>query len=155
MYKDAKSRVEDVKSTAWSFAVVGVLGLVFLILLDLDVLPFHLMTHMKILMSVVMGLVFSIFLVIGIVSFFSLKKVAQNADSPANREKEIMEWFLQNYAEALRNYRTADMDPSEPESLYYPRYEKMCELIREQFGPLPSDFREHIVEALYEQIFAE
>lgn len=155
MYIDPKTKVEDNRSTAWSFSLVGGLGIICLILFQLDILPFQVADYQKIIITVVMGILFLVFLYIGISSFLSMKKIQESADLETSLDKEIMDWFLETYEDAMKSFKTEDMDLESPETLYYPRYDKISELILEKYPSISEEFKDHIVEQLYASIFPE
>lgn len=154
MYKDAKTKIEDVKSTAWSFTIVAVIGFVLLLSLDFDLLPFTISQEQKPLMSVVMGLVFLVFLIVGLKSFISLKAVSQNALEEEALEKQIYDWFLETYGEEMRSYKSSAFE-EEADFSYYPRTEKMEQLIISEYPSVKEDMKEHLIERLYSELFPE
>ncbi len=153
MYVDHRSKLEDTKSTGYSFTLVGGAGLLLLVLIDTNVISLSIQPYMKIILSVVMGILFLIFLAIGIHSFLSLGRIRREAGEQENEEKEFSEWFLENHKKEIIAYRTADMDENAPDTLYYPRYEKMNELLSDKYPDLSDDSRDHLIESLYEKIF--
>jgi hypothetical protein len=155
MYMNPDAKVEDNRSTAWSFTIVSVLGIVVLVLLDLDRLPFVVAVEQKVVLSAVMGCLFLIFLVIGIRSFLSIRQLEAAAQEENSLEKEITEWFLKEHAADMRDFSTEAVNPESPEELYYPRYERMSELILAQYPGISEDFKDHVIEELYAAVFPE
>lgn len=184
MYIDPEARLEDNRSTAWSFTLVSAAGIILLILLDLGILPVAVADFQKVILTVVMGILFLIFLVIGIQSFLSMNKLKDMARKESSLDKEITEWFLKEYdamaiqnalimdepADELEAYITPDAKdaksdesgisedgeaPEEPEALYYPRYRKMSALILAKYPGISEEFKDHIIEELYTRLFAD
>ena len=91
IYINEKERYNDVKSTGYSFTIISVIGFILLILMWTNTLPINIDITNKIMTSVVMGILFTIFLIIGIKSFLSLKKIQESAD---NQEKTLLPGFL-------------------------------------------------------------
>jgi hypothetical protein len=162
---DPDARLEDNRSTAWSFTLVSVIGIILLVLLDLDVLPVTVADFQKIILSVVMGILFLIFFCVGIHSFLSMKQLKASAQQENSLEKEITEWFLREYADLMKNTPAEEPDgeecdaeseeSDEPEALYYPRTQKMSGLIQAQYPGISDEFRDHIIEELYTTLFPE
>ena len=73
-YRSKASQTEDMKSTAYTFTGVGIIGLVLLVLFFCGVLPIHITGAARILTGLVMGIMFVIFLWIGIRSFGQIKQ---------------------------------------------------------------------------------
>lgn len=151
-YVSKKTQKEDMKSTAYTFTIVGFLGFAVLALLELDVLPISLAGHMKWMLGIVLGVMFLIFFFIGL-KYFKLLKEMGNADEEEQKLfKEITEWFVSNYSA-----KVIDSDlPAEfsEEQLYFGRYESMSKIISEKYSELEESFLDYIIEALYPEIFS-
>jgi hypothetical protein len=157
MYIDPEARVDDNRSTAWSFTLVSILGIILLILLDLDILPVSIADFQKIILSVVMGILFLIFLCIGIHSFLTMKQLRSFASKETSLDKEITEWFLKEYTEYMREYsvEASEDETMDAEELYYPRSNRMSELILAEYPGISEEFKDHIIEELYCDLFPE
>lgn len=153
MYQNAKDKYEDMKSTAYSFTLVGLLGGVLLVLLDLDLLPFHLMSYMKVMMSVVMGILFFIFLLVGLKAFVSLKNVKKTGEETEKLQEEILKYFNDNCRDSLLSLGAAGMD--EKEELYFARSEYIEKCLLSAYPNLKEDMLEHLVEEIYSSSFSE
>lgn len=151
-YVSKKDKKEDMKSTAYTFTIVGFLGMVFLVLFELDLLPFQVSTYMKVMMGVVMGAMFLIFFIIGIRYFKALKQADSDADEEENTYNTVMNWFREHHPADLINDRV-DMTESD-EQLYFARYEIMSHLISEKFPDLDETFLDHMVETLYNEYYS-
>lgn len=55
IYVNKEAAYEDAKSTASTFLIIGILGIIALILIGLDIIPLSMETYTKVLMFVVMG----------------------------------------------------------------------------------------------------
>lgn len=150
-YVSKKLKIEDIKSTAYSFTLVGIAGIIIVILFAAGVLPLHTAGYMKVIISVVMGALFAIFLYIGIRSFGQIKTVTAEADSEESLLSEALEWFRTNYD---RTALDADLDTDEPEeTLYFSRYEKMRTLFLLKYPDIEETLLDHMIETLYSEIF--
>ena len=152
IYVDQKTKLADMKSTAWSFLVIGVLGLILLVLLWLGVLPVSLVPETKVILTVVMGALFLFFTGTGIQSFCSLKKLKAAAEEETDTYSKITAWFLLNHAEQVKAY---EFEEKRPELLYFPRYQMITTIISSEYPDLPEEFLDHIAEDLYAKIFPE
>ena len=108
--------------------------------------------YMKIMMSVVFGVMCVIFFVIGITSLRQVKTLEAQAITEGSLEKEIHDWFMDSFAKQLRE-NFADEDDLSKEDLYFKRYEKMSAYIGEKYPDLNELFLDHMVEQLYAEIF--
>jgi hypothetical protein len=148
MYVNPDTKVEDYRSTAWSFTIVGAAGLVF----NFGILPIAFSGVQNVMMTIVTGIMFLILLLIGIGSFLSLKRLSAAAKAENSLDAEIKEWFLGEYTESMKDDSAED---ETDEELYYPRYRKMSELILAKYPGLSEDFLDHVIEELYSELFPE
>lgn len=158
IYVDQNTRLEDMKSTAWSFSIVGIAGIVFLILLWMGMLPIQIVQDTKIILTVVMGILFAFFLFVGIHAFASLNRLKASASNEKNTYDTIVSWFMDSYAEALQKKKfdeTESEDINSGELLYFPRYQEISTIIASEYPDLSEEFLDHIVEDLYAKIFPE
>lgn len=150
-YVSKASKKEDMTSTAYTFTLIGVGGLILLLLLAVDVLPVHIPQTTKITMYFVMGVMFLIFLFIGIRSFRQIKSLADAAEQEDALFSEITRWFLESYhGEDID--RNVDKTQEE-ELLYFARYDVMKRLILEKYPDLEESLLDHMIETLYAELF--
>ena len=93
IYVDEQKRYEDTKATGQCFTAVGAIGLIAIVLLDTGVIKLAALDSVnKLMVSIVMGLVFLIFFIIGIKSFMELRDISKKIDRNNSLEEEIMEY---------------------------------------------------------------
>lgn len=147
-----RTKQEDLRSTAYSFVLVSILGAVLLILFAVGIIPLNMTGYMKVLSCSVMGIVFLLFFIIGIRSFIQLKSVKKEVLEEERYFKTITEWF-----KGANSADRADwgIDGNQPkEQLYFARYEKMKQLVEEKYPSLDEAFLDHIIESLYDELFS-
>lgn len=150
-YISKRAKTEDMKSTAYTFTLVGALGIIFLILFATGVLPLRTAEYMKIMICVVMGAMFAIFFFIGVRSFRQLKGLKDGADAEEQLLTEVVKWFAAAHtAEEVDS--AVDIGLSE-ETLYFARYEVMNRWISEKYPDLEEAFLDHVIETLYSEMF--
>ena len=150
-YISKKAKTEDMKSTAYTFTILSVLGIVFLLLFATGNLPLQTAQYTKIMICVVMGTMFLIFFVIGIRSFGQIKKLVTDADDEESLLAESLEWFRSSYQSADID---SGLDTSQPaEMLYFARYEVMQRLLTEKYPDMEETLLDHIIEILYSELF--
>lgn len=79
VYQDKKAKAEDYKSSAYTLLLIGVLGIVVFILMEAGVLPFQIAGSNKYITYGVMGTMFVVFIVMGVLSLRSSKKYTEEA----------------------------------------------------------------------------
>ena len=150
-YRSKASQTEDMKSTAYTFTGVGIIGLVLLVLFFFGVLPIHITGAARILTGLVMGIMFVIFLWIGIRSFGQIKQLKEATATEDTLQDEILKWFLDTYHADVID-QSVDTDQPE-EALYFSRYEVMQKLLLHQYPSLTESFTDHMIELLYAELF--
>ena len=143
IYINEKERYNDVKSTGYSFTIISVIGFILLILMWTNTLPINIDITNKIMTSVVMGILFTIFLIIGIKSFLSLKKIQESADKQEKTNSNIITWFFDNIDAA---FDTAS------EENYFETYNTISEILTSQFPTLREEELDYITEAIISKI---
>lgn len=143
IYINEKERYNDVKSTGYSFTIISVIGFILLILMWTNTLPINIDITNKIMTSVVMGILFTIFLIIGIKSFLSLKKIQESADNQEKTNSNIITWFFDNIDAA---FDTAS------EENYFDTYNTISEILTSQFPTLREEELDYITEAIISKI---
>ena len=143
IYINEKERYNEVKSTGYSFTIISVIGFILLILMWTNTLPINIDITNKIMTSVVMGILFTIFLIIGIKSFLSLKKIQESADNQEKTNSNIITWFFDNIDAA---FDTAS------EENYFDTYNTISEILTSQFPTLREEELDYITEAIISKI---
>ena len=151
-YVKKEAAYEEAKSTASTFLIIGAVGIIALILVGFDIIPLSMETYTKILMLIVMGALFILFLIVGIIyqrRLTSLKtEICQEEDLTA----KISDWFFGNFtAEKIDNQ--LDPLPEGEEALYFARYEIMAEALKNQFSNLNEGFADQMLEEFYGRLF--
>lgn len=153
-YVKKDAAYEDTKSTAFTFLVVGLAGLLAIVLIALDVIHLNMESYMRILMFSVMGLLFVIFLVIGMRYQLLLKSLRQEIQEETVMTDEILKWFLDDYSSSAIDQKLADPSLRE-EPLYFARYEMIEQLILSKYPSLNPSFADHLSEEVYGLLYGE
>ena len=102
VYQDSAKQAEENRSSGYMLIVVGGIGLVAvgLILVDIIRLPAAMLN--KYMVCIVMGVLFALFFVMGILSIKSSKSLEKKAESESSLTKEIRNWGMENMTAAKR-----------------------------------------------------
>lgn len=94
VYVDKKYKADEYKTSAYTLFFVGILGIVFLVCMGFDLLPiFNLGTSTKIMMYVVLGTLFVVFLGFGIYSMKAYKKILAESLEEESLIKKVEEYL--------------------------------------------------------------
>ena len=154
-YIDKRSQYEEMKSSAYTFLFVGVLGILAMILIALDIIPLHMAAYMRVIMAIVMGGLFLFFLFIGVQSFRKMKGLSGEADSEETLTNEILTSFLDGHTAASIDASISDAGAMENEQLYFYRYEQIKRILSEDHPGLAEDYTEDLIEKIYTSLFPD
>lgn len=151
-YVKKEAAYEDAKSTASTFLIIGVLGIIALILIGLDIIPLSMETYTKILMLIVMGALFVVFLIVGIVYQTRLTSMKTEIQKEENLTQTVSDWFYENFTKESIDSRLEEI-PEGEEALYFARYEIMAEALKSRFPDLNESFADEMLEEFYGKLF--
>ena len=145
-------KYDDIMSSSYTLILVGIVGIIFMILVWMKIIPLPISSETSWLFNSVMGGVFIIFIIAGIVSFMHAKQVKIEADAEDKLIEELLSWADENiHAENIDE----DIDTTQPmELLYFNRADKIRDLLMHQFEnadeALIYEYTEQIYQKLYE-----
>lgn len=152
-YTSNAKKAEDNKSAAYALLGVGVLGIVFVVLGFLDVLPFH--PGNRYLLYGVLGAMFALFFVMGCISLKNAKGFEKKAITENTLTDTIKEWCVANLTKDVIDSSFQTAGKSE-EELYFYRASFMKKRLNTQFMNLDQAFIENFIDdVLYDLVFGE
>ena len=105
--------------------------------------------------SGVMGSLFLLFFVMGIVSLRNSKILDKKAKKENNLTQEIRKWCLENILKESVDEKLF-LDGDTPEELkYFPRFELMKAMVKRQFLNLDEAYLDRLMDELYPEIFED
>lgn len=153
LYQDSSQRADENRSSAWVLLIVGVLGLAVVVLGILGILPLKLGNPY--LFYGVMGAVFVLFVVAGVVSMKNAKIFAGKAESENSLRSTMLDWCRQNFDGQAIDREIGIGDDSE-EVRYFNRTAYLREKLNHQFVNLDQDFLEQFIDdQVYGMVFDE
>ena len=150
LYVESSKKAQEFKSGGLSLLCVGGLGLIFVLLVLFNIIPLSMNLFSKYLIIGVMGSMFILFIVMGLLSVKSYKKFEIKASEENQLTQKLTAWCHEN----LKKERIdEDIDATSDELLYFHRSEKMKELISNKFLNLDAAFLDSFVDDIYPEIF--
>lgn len=153
VYQAASKRAEEYKSGAVTLLFTGVVGFVLLILLLTGIIPLNLAVTTKYLAGIVMGALFLVFIIMGILSFRSYKELEGKAVKENNLKEELLRWCHENMTTDSIDREFSFSDSDSEEMKYFKRSAKMKKMITENFLHLEEGYLDSFVDELYPDIF--
>lgn len=153
IYQKSSEKAEDFKSSAYVLLLVGIGGMVLLVLIVAGLLPISLDGWNRYLTGGVMGTMFLLFIIMGILSLRSSKTLLGKAVREDELTREILNWCRKNLtAEVVDGILTEELNLPE-EAKYFKRALYMKERISHQFLNLDENYLEQLVDDYYQEIY--
>ncbi|TCT16721.1 hypothetical protein EDC18_10116 [Natranaerovirga pectinivora] len=152
VYEDKNKKVEDLKSSAFAFITVGILGMIFVGLVMLDYISLNMDPTYKNIFFAFFFLVMCVFIGVGIMSYVKVKEAKKTALDFQSEVEAIKSWILSNISFAQMEESIED-ESSDEELKYFNRAEYIKERINSQFNDLDETIVDGIVDDLYDEIF--
>lgn len=157
IYQKSSEKADEFRSSAYVLIIVGVLGFIGLVFLDFGLLPIKLAAFNRYLINGVMGAMFLLFLVMGVLSMRSSRQLSVKAKKEDELTKEILNWCQENLtAEKMDEilFTTEAERNMNEEAKYFKRAEWMQMRITEQFVNLDEAYVEQLVDDYYHKVFS-
>ncbi|MCM1173887.1 MAG: hypothetical protein NC341_02420 [Blautia sp.] len=153
-YQDSAQKAEDNKSSAYILLVIGAAGLIAVALVLSGVIPLYQNAGAaRYFVCGVMGALFVIFLILGMISMKNFRKLSADAASEKALVEQIRKWCEENLgAKQIDEGLFGDGELSE-EQKYFMRTDKMKQAIEDKFMNLEEAFLDHFIDAYYQEIF--
>ncbi len=154
VYVNNEEKAEENRTSAYTLLLVGGVGLILVILVFMDVIDLHMAMTNKYMFTGVMGVLFLLFIVMGIVSMKNSKILKKKAAKENNLTSEIKKWCLENMKKEQVDEQLEIR--SQPDELkYFQRFDYMNKAIRNQFMNLDEGYLDRLIEEVYAEIFEE
>lgn len=154
LYINNEERAEENRTSAYTLLVVGGVGLVLIILFFTDVINLHLTLISKYMITGVMGVLFILFIIMGIVSMKNSRILKKKASKENMLTMEIRKWCKENLNKEQVDAQLECSD--QPEELkYFQRFDYMKKAIQNQFMNLDEAYLDRLIEEAYPEIFEE
>lgn len=146
-YVSAASRYEDYRSSGITFTLLGGLGVIFAILNFMEVFTLFGSTFS----SVVLLVMFGIFLALGVFSFVKAGKLKEGAELENKTVAEAKAWMEKNFSKDMLGEGASDSETevTSEELLYMERLDALVKRLSEAFPDLKHSLAEQLVEEFF------
>lgn len=153
LYQDSSERASDNRSAAWVLLGLGVIGLAAVVLGVLGILPLHLGDPY--LFYGVMGAIFILFVVAGVVSVKNAKVFEKKAESENSLRQTLIDWCGENLNAAAIDAEVCAEGTSD-EVAYFRRTFYIKEKLNHQFVNLDQGFLDKLIDDyIYDKVFGD
>ena len=142
VYVKKKDKYADLKFSGVSFLIFGVVGLAMVILNFMDVIQW-----MNEFSMVIMGVVFVLFLIVGVVSLVRARTLRDIVSEEEKITDEVMSWIDENITdEVIENL----MDPNlSQEDNYFSVHGQLCRMVTEKFPFFSANYADELMDERY------
>jgi len=157
VYQNYDEKAADNKSSAYTLLWIGGIGFIVVVLSFLDIIHLPVNQSSKYMMFGVMGAIFVLFFIMGIISMKNAGKYAKKAVSEKELTKELEKWFVEHVtAEKVDDglFSEDETDFSE-EQKYFKRFDKMKTMLSERFLNLNEGYMNRFVDEHYQDVFSD
>lgn len=155
VYENSKEKYQDNLSSAITFLVCGIAGLVIVLLNDFGVLHFFSLKGASgILTNVVLIGLFAAFIVIAFISFKAARNAKSKIAAESRTNTEIQDWLSENLNAEIID---SSYDGSElaDEMKYFNRSSYIKNVISEKYPDLKEEIADAIADEYIEKIFSD
>lgn len=142
-YKSKKDQLDENKSGAWVLLICGIAGLVVLLLNQLSIITIPLRGFSLTLMNAVMGSLFFVFVVTGIMAIVKAKKLVPLVKEEEENINKIIA-FIKEKKDSSEF--SIDKNSEEYEALYLELSDKVVKAVNEAFPDLEPGFAFYVVD---------
>ena len=153
-YMNNEERAEENRTAAYTLLLVGGVGLVLIVLFFFDVINLHMALTSKYMITGVMGALFVLFIIMGIVSMKNSRILIQKASKENNLTMEIRKWYKENLKKEQVD-ALLELGEQPEELKYFQRFDYMKKAIQNQFKNLDEAYLDRLIEEAYPEIFEE
>lgn len=151
-YQSSARAAEDNRSSGWVLMFVGLVGIAFVALSLLGIIPFK--VGNPYMFYGVMSAVFILFFIMGVVSMRNAKIFEGKAKSEHNLEKTILDYVKDNITAEMIDQKLGDISGFSEEELYFRRAAQIRRMINHTYMNLDQAFIEHLIdESIYDSIY--
>lgn len=154
VYVNNAEKAEENRTSAYTLLIVGGIGFVLVLLFFMDVIAIPMAVFSKYLVSGVMGVVFLLFFVMGIISLRNFEVFKKRAVKENSLTEEIKKWCFQNLNRDQIDSEIS-FEHSEEELKYFQRFEYVKNAVSKKFVNLDEAYLERLVEEMYPKMFEE
>lgn len=154
-YLNSNEKAQEMKSSAITLLIVGLLGMAFIVLVFANVIPVKLSVVGKSIFCGGMGVLSLCLLITGALSLKSFKLLKETATDEDNRTAEIQKWYRANLSRDIIEeglFEGEEEDTAE-ELKYFQRIEKIAKLLHSKFMNLDAAYADRIIEDIYQEFY--
>ncbi len=152
VYINNEEKAEENRTSAYTLLSIGGLGIVAVILYFFDVININVSSSGKYMITGVMGTLFILFFVMGVVSLRNFKILKKRAYKENNLTQEIKKWCVTSFDKEYIDSNIGFKDTAE-ELKFFERAKYLKNAINKQFMNLDDAYVNRLIDEIYPDIF--
>ena len=152
-FKKASDKYKDLHSSSVCLLFVGILGMLYVVLDYLKVLPFSFNFNGNFMFYIVMGALFTIFIILGLYTAHTAKKVKNTIADEESTTDSIITWAIENLSAESIDTTLEDLSDSSDEEKYLVRTEKLTEILIDKFNLDDESYINSLIDEIYPELF--
>lgn len=154
-YQNSAAKAEDNRSSAYILLFMGIVGFIAVFLIFTGIVPLYQNeSTTRYLVCGVMGAMFVLFIVFGVVSMRNSRILLIKAKSEDSLLSELTKWCEGNLSAAQVDEGLFDEEAGD-EQKYFMRTDKMKHIVNNKFMNLDEAFLEHFIDEYYQRLFED
>lgn len=154
VYINNEEKAEENRTSAYTLLLVGGLGLVCITLFFLDMIPVRVTVINKYMITGVMGVLFLLFLIMGVISMKKSRILKRKAYKENNLTTEIKKWCVENLKKDEID-SLLELSQLMDELKYFQRFDYVKKAVSKQFVNLDEGYLDRLIEEVYSEIFED
>lgn len=155
VYQDKGEQAKEVKGSAYSLLLVGIMGIVFIVLVYKDIIKLNQSPVYRNMFCGAMGFMFLCLIIGSILSMKSFKKLSKTASEEDQLSAQIEKWYKEKLSAELVDTaisRFVEEDELEEEK-YFKRIACIKAMLVDSFVNLDTLYADHMVEEIYTDLY--
>lgn len=154
-YVDKRVKAGEYKSSGIVLLLVGGIGLLFLILMYFGVLPGFNSLKSNYMFLGVMGVLFIIFIISGVMSFTKVKTILGQAEEDEDLTERAEKFMAEKLTREAVDRAVSVNGESVGEEIYFRRAEYMEAVLKEEFPNMEETLREKLIDERYTKLYED
>ena len=152
-FKKASDKYKDLHSSSVCLLFVGILGMLYIVLDYLKVLPFSFNANGNFMFYIVMGALFGIFIIMGFYTAHSAKKAKDSIADEESNTDSIITWAIENLSDSIVDSTIEDIDDCSDEEKYLLRAEALATMLTNEFDLDDESYINSLIDEIYPELF--
>lgn len=154
-YVDKRAKAGEYKSSGFVLVLVGGIGLLALVLMYFGVIPGFQSLKSNYMFMGVMGVLFLVFIVTGIMSFTKVKHILSQAAEDEDLTARVLKFMEEKLTKEAVDGAVPHREDGGEEEIYFKRAEYMENMLKNEFPDMEESLREKLIEERYSELYED